>query len=74
MMPQPKREEIKQMIISVPDTSMLPLNKKGKGAKKKINGMIGAKLEVTNLTKNVERIFEMSGILKLIPVTEGVQF
>ena len=32
--------------------------------------MIGAKVEVSNLTKSVKRIFEMSGILKLIPVTE----
>ena len=30
--------------------------------------MIGAKVEVSNLTKIVKRIFEMSGILKLIPI------
>ena len=30
--------------------------------------MIGAKVEVSNLTKSVKRIFEMSGILKLIPI------
>ncbi len=32
--------------------------------------MIGGKFEVANLTKSVKKIFEMSGILKLIPVTE----
>ena len=31
--------------------------------------MLGAKLEVSNLTQSVKKIFEMSGILKLIPVT-----
>ena len=30
--------------------------------------MLGAKVEVSNLTKSVKRIFEMSGILKLIPI------
>ena len=34
----------------------------------KFANMIGAKLEVSNLTQSVKRIFEMSGILKLIPV------
>lgn len=32
--------------------------------------MIGAKLEISNLTQSVKKIFEMSGILKLIPVSE----
>lgn len=32
--------------------------------------MIGAKLEISNLTQSVKKIFEMSGILKLIPVAE----
>ena len=36
----------------------------------KFTNMLGGKLEVANLTKNVKKIFEMSGILKLIPVTE----
>ena len=36
----------------------------------KFANMIGAKLEVTNLTESVEKIFEMSGILKLIPVIQ----
>ena len=31
--------------------------------------MLGGKLELTNLTSSVKRIFEMSGILKLIPTT-----
>ena len=35
----------------------------------KFANMLGAKLEVTNLTPSVQKIFEMSGILKLIPVT-----
>ena len=30
--------------------------------------MIGAKLAIRNLTESVRRIFDMSGILKLIPV------
>lgn len=34
----------------------------------KFANMIGAKLEITNLTGSVRRIFDMSGILKLIPV------
>ena len=35
----------------------------------KFTNMLGGKLEVANLTQNVKKIFEMSGILKLIPVT-----
>lgn len=35
----------------------------------KFANMLGAKLEVSNLTQAVKRIFEMSGILKLIPVS-----
>ncbi len=34
----------------------------------KFANMIGAKLEITNLSGSVRRIFDMSGILKLIPV------
>ena len=37
----------------------------------KFANMIGAKLEITNLTKSVRRIFDMSGILKLIPTVES---
>ena len=37
----------------------------------KFANMIGANLEVSNLTQSVKRIFEMSGILKLIPVANG---
>ena len=36
----------------------------------KFTNMVGGKLEVANLTQSVRRIFEMSGILRLIPVTE----
>ena len=39
----------------------------------KFANMIGAKLEVSNLTQSVKRIFEMSGILKLIPVVQDLQ-
>ncbi len=35
----------------------------------KFANLLGAKLEVANLTQSVNKIFEMSGILKLIPVT-----
>ena len=36
----------------------------------KFTNMLGGKLEIANLTKSVEKIFEMSGILRLIPVTQ----
>ena len=36
----------------------------------KFANMLGGKLEVANLTQSVRKIFEMSGILKLIPITE----
>lgn len=36
----------------------------------KFTNMLGGKLEVANLTQNVKKIFEMSGILKLIPITQ----
>ena len=36
----------------------------------KFTNMLGGKLEVANLTQSVKKIFEMSGILKLIPITE----
>ena len=39
----------------------------------KFANMIGAKLEVSNLTQSVKRIFEMSGILKLIPTAQDLQ-
>lgn len=39
----------------------------------KFANMIGAKLEVSNVTQSVKRIFEMSGILKLIPLTQDLQ-
>ena len=31
--------------------------------------MLGGKLELANLTQSVRKIFEMSGILRLIPIT-----
>lgn len=36
----------------------------------KVANMLNAKLEMTNLTQSVKKIFEMSGILKLIPVVD----
>ena len=36
----------------------------------KFANMIGAKLELSNLTQSVRRIFYMSGILKLIPTVD----
>ncbi len=36
----------------------------------KVANMLNATLEMTNLTPSVKRIFEMSGILKLIPVVD----
>lgn len=39
----------------------------------KFANMLGAKLEVSNLGQSVQRIFEMSGILKLIPVAQDLQ-
>lgn len=36
----------------------------------KFANMIGAKLELSNLTHSVRRIFDMSGILKLIPTVD----
>lgn len=35
----------------------------------KFANMIGAKLELKNLGQSIKRIFEMSGVLKLIPLT-----
>ncbi len=36
----------------------------------KFANMLGAKLEVSNLTQSVKKIFEMSGILRLIPISQ----
>ena len=36
----------------------------------KFANIIGAKLEMTNLGSSIKKIFEMSGILKLIPTVE----
>lgn len=36
----------------------------------KTASMIGAKLEMKNVRENVKRIFEMTGILKIIPILE----
>ena len=39
------------------------------GRYKTVN-LIGGRLEITNISKSVEKIFEMCGILKLIPVID----
>ena len=36
----------------------------------KIANMLNAKLEIANLSQTVKKIFEMSGILRLIPVVD----
>lgn len=36
----------------------------------KFTNMLGGKLEVANLKQSVKKIFEMSGILKLIPIAK----
>lgn len=36
----------------------------------KFANMLGGKVEITNISDPIRKIFEMSGILKLIPVTE----
>lgn len=38
----------------------------------KFTNMIGGKLEVANLSDNVRKIFEMSGVLKLIPINNDL--
>ena len=35
----------------------------------KLANMLGIEMEITNLTHNVKKIFEMSGVLRLIPVS-----
>lgn len=35
----------------------------------KLASMLGAKVQLANLSQNVKKIFEMSGILRLIPTT-----
>ncbi|MGN1330068.1 MAG: hypothetical protein ACI4VN_01860 [Clostridia bacterium] len=32
--------------------------------------MIGAKLEMRNVKENIKKIFEMTGVLKIIPIVE----
>jgi stage II sporulation protein AA (anti-sigma F factor antagonist) len=36
----------------------------------KTASMIGAKLEMKNVRANIKRIFEMTGVLKIIPIIE----
>lgn len=39
----------------------------------KLATMLGAKVEMVNVQGNVKKIFEMSGILRLIPIIEDVK-
>lgn len=39
----------------------------------KLATMLGAKVEMVNVQGSVKRIFEMSGILRLIPITENIE-
>ena len=34
--------------------------------------MIGAKMEMVNVKENIKRIFEMTGVLKIIPITNNI--
>ena len=36
----------------------------------RLTNMLGGNLEITNVTDSIKKILEMSGILKIIPVTE----
>lgn len=38
----------------------------------KIARMLGGSLELTNVKPSIKKIFEMCGILKIIPITENV--
>ena len=38
----------------------------------KLLSMLGGKLEIKNVNTNVEKILQMSGILKIIPIYESV--
>ena len=40
----------------------------------KFANMLGGKLEVANLTDSVKKIFEMSGVLRLIPIAGDIGF
>ena len=37
----------------------------------KFTNLLGGRLEIANLTQSVRKIFEMSGILKLIPIVDN---
>lgn len=34
--------------------------------------MIGAKMEMVNVKENIKKIFEMTGVLKIIPITNNI--
>lgn len=38
----------------------------------KLLAMLGGSLELTNVNKSLERVFEMSGVLKIIPIHKKV--
>ena len=39
----------------------------------KVIKMLGGCLEIININKQIKKLFEMSGILKIIPVTDNLQ-
>ena len=36
--------------------------------------MLGAKIELTNLGTSIRKIFEMSGVLKIVPITKELYY
>ena len=39
----------------------------------KLVRILGGSLEITNINKQIKKLFEMSGILQIIPVTENIK-
>lgn len=39
----------------------------------KVIRMLGGELEIININKQIKKLFEMSGILKIIPVTDKLE-
>src|SRR5574344_910179 len=51
-------------------------DREGKGmllGRYKIAKMLGGTLEIININRQVKKLFEMSGILKIIPVTDNIK-
>lgn len=39
----------------------------------KVVRMLGGTIEIININRQVKKLFEMSGILKIIPVTDNLE-